>query len=329
VTFTTTGYGDKVPVTLWGRIIGGLVMLTGIVIASFFTATISSIFVSLKLREEKGLQKVFYQDHIVILGWNDSGPDLLDNLCAKTDDSAELRIALINQLSSEATAELLHKYSGDNFKWLKGDYTGSAVLNRAKVEDAKAVVILSEGDLAPSTADERAVLATLTVKSANPRVKVYAHAILRQNESHLKRAGADRVILSDKYTGFLLANCAAQPAIPKVVDSLIGKTKGAKLRVVSIPEDFIHKTFADLSAYFKTELDALLIGFIAAEKALKVADILSHDISSVDDFIARKFREAGLSAEELDTTQMNLNPPQDYAIQESDLAIIIGGKDNV
>ncbi|WP_158551465.1 transporter substrate-binding domain-containing protein [Rhodohalobacter sp. SW132] len=42
VTMTTVGYGDKSPRTLGGRIIGFIWMFTGIVVISFFTASIAS-----------------------------------------------------------------------------------------------------------------------------------------------------------------------------------------------------------------------------------------------------------------------------------------------
>ena len=46
VTLTTVGYGDIVPQTAWGRVIGGFVMLLGITFISFLTATVTSLFIS-------------------------------------------------------------------------------------------------------------------------------------------------------------------------------------------------------------------------------------------------------------------------------------------
>jgi voltage-gated potassium channel len=46
VTLTTVGYGDIVPKTTWGRVIGGFVMLLGITFISFLTATVTSLFIS-------------------------------------------------------------------------------------------------------------------------------------------------------------------------------------------------------------------------------------------------------------------------------------------
>ena len=45
-TLTTVGYGDVVPETVWGRVLGGFVMALGITFLSLLTATVTSLFVS-------------------------------------------------------------------------------------------------------------------------------------------------------------------------------------------------------------------------------------------------------------------------------------------
>jgi voltage-gated potassium channel len=52
VTITTVGYGDKIPETTLGKIIGFLVMFTGVTLVSMFTATVSSILVAKKIKEK-------------------------------------------------------------------------------------------------------------------------------------------------------------------------------------------------------------------------------------------------------------------------------------
>ena len=53
---TTVGYGDKVPATTMGKIFGFLVMLSGLILLSMFTASISSIIVTKKIKEREGLE---------------------------------------------------------------------------------------------------------------------------------------------------------------------------------------------------------------------------------------------------------------------------------
>ena len=46
VTLATVGYGDVVPHTSWGRVVGSAVIVLGVTFISFLTATVTSYFVS-------------------------------------------------------------------------------------------------------------------------------------------------------------------------------------------------------------------------------------------------------------------------------------------
>ena len=70
VTLTTVGYGDVVPVTIPGRLVGVVIILGGVVSLSLITATVASVFIERKFRRERGLEPVKATQHILILGWH-------------------------------------------------------------------------------------------------------------------------------------------------------------------------------------------------------------------------------------------------------------------
>jgi len=53
VTLATVGYGDVVPTTPWGRVVGSAVIVLGVTFLSFLTATVTSYFVSSAQEETK------------------------------------------------------------------------------------------------------------------------------------------------------------------------------------------------------------------------------------------------------------------------------------
>jgi voltage-gated potassium channel len=56
VTLGTVGYGDIVPHSAWGRILGCIVIVCGVTFLAFLTATVTSLFVSAD--QEAALAKV-------------------------------------------------------------------------------------------------------------------------------------------------------------------------------------------------------------------------------------------------------------------------------
>ena len=55
VTLGTVGYGDVVPHTPWGRVVGSLVIVVGVTFIAYLTATVTSAFVN--AAEEEARQK--------------------------------------------------------------------------------------------------------------------------------------------------------------------------------------------------------------------------------------------------------------------------------
>jgi voltage-gated potassium channel len=58
VTLGTVGYGDLVPTTVAGRVVGSILIVVGITFISFLTATVTSAFVSAEQDEAREVEKL-------------------------------------------------------------------------------------------------------------------------------------------------------------------------------------------------------------------------------------------------------------------------------
>jgi hypothetical protein len=83
----------------------------------------------------------------------------------------------------------------------------------------------------------------------------------------------------------------------------------------------------ELAAYFKKEHQALLIALLTERKGLVLENILTDDYSAIDQFIKRKFEEAGKDYfSKKERIIATLNPADDMLLTEDDSAVVIARK---
>jgi len=323
VTMGTVGYGDKYPISLGGRIVGMLLIFSGVGLMSLFTATIASIFVEKKIKEGKGLETVKEKDHVIICGWNQHTENVVLGLT--TYGSGDMPIVLINELSLDEIDSLRLKYSKYRLKFLRGDYVHEDVLRRANIKEARFALIMADisGSHARDRLDERTTLAALTIKSMAPRIKTVAELIDAENRPHLKRARVDEIIVRGEHVGSLLASAINAPGLPKVFSNIMTMGDTNKLRRLPIPRTFVGKTFKDLATHFSQQ-QAILIGLLREKKAMKLEDLLSDNTSIIDTFIKEKIRESKREFYyEQDEANVLVNPGEDWVISSEDFAVVI------
>ncbi len=326
VTMTTIGYGDIVPHTAWGRVVGSLVGLSGVVVLSIITAILASILVEKRIMEDRGLQRVRAVDHWVVCGWNSHAENVLVGLSKHSSDSL---VVLVNDLDPDHFADIRYQFKEKlRLKFVKGDYTHESVLDKASVGQAASCIILVDtaGEHQILRSDERAIKGTLTIKSINPKVRVCVELLDRHSEPHLARARADEIIVRGEYTGLFLSSAACSPGLSRVVDELVGPRSAVTIERMTIPSEFLSKTYGELTRHLAQTQGCTALGLQKDVQEIKIDDILADDMSVIDKFIRRKFMESGTSLEDrLSASSPYLNPPQDQKLESYTYAIVMLG----
>jgi voltage-gated potassium channel len=67
VTLATVGYGDVVPHTAWGRVLGGVVIVFGVTFLSFLVAIVTSLFVDSSRADDKDERNAQHQENQALL----------------------------------------------------------------------------------------------------------------------------------------------------------------------------------------------------------------------------------------------------------------------
>ena len=185
VTLTTVGYGDVVPTSFMGRLVGVGLMLGGVLSLSLLTATVASVFVERKFRRERGLEAIKTANHILILGWHYDGEVLLDQLLRRL--TSPVPVVLVNKLPPEQLEGIKERFPVFEVHYLWGDPSREEILEKANVREASKALILAdrqEGETAEQV-DQRTLLTALTLKSLNSKIRVLAELLRPENRAHL------------------------------------------------------------------------------------------------------------------------------------------------
>ena len=323
VTMTTVGYGDFSPETPAGRLVAVLIMFAGISLVSLLTATISSIFVAQKIREGKGLEKLDLKDHIILCGWNQNADRIMDSI-SNLSGKKKNEVVMINDLNEDEVNTIKNKYPRLNLFFVSGDFTQEQILERANLKESHTVIIIPHAvEASVGSPDEKTIFATLTIKSIEPNIRVVAYLVDRDNLTHIQRANADEVVLSDDFGAFMLASHVMDPGVPQTVKKLMDSRSSSRFKRIDIPVDYVGKSYQSLFSHLREESGTILVGLFSEEENLGIGAILSSDSSSLDAFIERKLKEGGISLQEESKINVVINPRQEYLIKENERAIVI------
>ena len=316
VTMTTVGYGDMAPVTLSGRLLAIVIMLSGIILVALVTGTISSIFTTKRIMEGKGLEKTSKKNHIIICGWS---PSILSLINGFLESSEEHDIVLINDESQDKIDSIM---SGTTQKvqFVRGDYSLDSILSKANATKAKYLLILND---LHNNQDEKVILATLTIKKLSPSIRVVAQINDKNKIPFLRRANVDAVLSSDDYNLYMSLSHVLDPGSAQAISSLMSEQSDNSLESKKIPDEFIGKTFSDLHEYYFSEYGMICLGLYNHEENMGISDLLSSSSDSIDRFIERKLKEAGHSLDEKNKVNINLNPEKDEIILKGQGALIL------
>jgi voltage-gated potassium channel len=323
VTLTTVGYGDVVPITFLGRLVGVALMVVGFISLSLVTATVASVFIERKFRQERGLEAVKTTQHILILGWPEDAENLVDQLLKRLPPA--IPVVLVNKVPPEQMDPIKDKYPQQTVFYVRGDYSREEILLKANVQGAIKAIILADRQPGETAAqvDQRTLFTALTLKALHPKVRIMAELLRPENRSYLERAGAEEVLIRGQYDSPLLAGAIASPALFRVYTSLL-MGDGQSLWEVPIPTRFHGRPLGEFTAYLQEHHQGILIGIYTEGRSLSLEDLLSEEPSAIDDFIRRKFAETKMT-HLLGRTKVDyqINPPHTLTVGPHQHAVVI------
>lgn len=325
ITFSTTGYGDKVPVTLAGRVIAILTIIVGIGAVSLLSGALASFLVERSTRARRGLMDFKnLRDHLIICGWREDMKAILQDIIRASDLEAD-RVVLVSNVEPEKVEELQDDPGLNGLKLVRGDYYSELALGRANIIAARKVVIISDTyeSKSPSEVDAKTVMAVLTAKSLAKDVYVTAEVMDRKYESYLSHVQCDEVLFSRDFARQMLASSSATNGLSHIIMQLLHhEGSDSRLATLEIPSTFVNKTFGDYRRSFTGGGNKLLLGLLentGSPNRMKMQALRdAQKTSDVSQLIANLQQVKGL-----EVNKPVLLPDDDRPIQRYSVAIVL------
>jgi voltage-gated potassium channel len=263
-------------------------MLGGLTVFAVFTGVVSAVMVQ-KLKgglDVKEIEMEELKDHIIICGWNRSAGMIIEEFQADRE-FRRTPIVLIAEFDADPPINYEHINSSLLYI-LKGDYTRIEVLKQAGVDKAKIAFILPDKTIQRSDQDRdaRSVLAALIIEKLNKKIFNCVELLNRDNETHLRMAGVEEVIVSDEYSGNIMAAAAKNYGIISVLNELFTSKYGNQFFKLEVPSSWVGKNSMELYVWLKETFNAILLS--VENHKNKTHNALDSMVNPEKDYIFRE-----------------------------------------
>lgn len=251
VTLTTVGYGDISPSTAGGRILAIIIMFFGIGLLGILSASLATMLISMRIRENRGMVISKAESHIIICEWNHRAKAVLKELRSDSQ-TMDLPIVLIADVDQKPVSD-------SNLIFVRG-VVNEETLKMANLEKASTIIILGDDEVEETARDAKVILTTLTVETLNPQVYSVVELVDKANELHCQRANANEIIIGSELNSHLLASAACDHGISRIISELLSSRYGNELYSMPVPEKMAGLKFVEIFVTMKTDSNTTVFG---------------------------------------------------------------------
>ncbi|MFP4300943.1 MAG: potassium channel family protein [Alkalispirochaetaceae bacterium] len=326
ITFSTTGYGDKVPVTTGGRLVAVLTILIGVGGMSLLSGTLASLLVDRNTKARRGLmdfRKV--KGHLIICGWKEDMKEILLSILRASSEYESEGVVIVSNVEPERVEELKEDENLRGLKFVRGDYFSELALRRSNVSQARKVLILADTleSSAVSEVDSKTVMTVLTCKALAKDVYVTAEVLDKKYESYLKHAQCDEILFSRDFSRQMLASTSVTNGMSHIIyDLLTSDESGSKLLTEPIPQRFVNGSYGEFRASFGETSSRLLLGVLentGSPNRMKMEALRdAQKTSDVSQLVSNLQKVKGL-----EVNNPIFLPEDDHTVQRHSLAIVL------
>ena len=261
VTTASVGYGDKFPLTLYGKFVGTFFILQGMAILTIVIGHVSSFLTIIKERKRMGFYGTNFANHIIIIGWNNFA-----NLITKELVDAGKLVAIVTDLKDEV--EMIHQlYPEDKVFVLFTSINQHSSYLKANISNSKLIFVNLKTDT------EKLVM-ILNLKQEYEKENHKLHFLVALDETHLKRtfksAGVSYVLSKTEIASKLTASYIFEPDVANFASDLLDSAVSGEdcdIQEYKIIENskYLGKDYEYCFNDIKSKYNSILIGIARNE----------------------------------------------------------------
>lgn len=258
VTLTTVGYGDIFPATIYGRLIGYIFILTSIGIFGLLIGQVTTLITTIRENKKLGYMGTAFENHIVIIGWNNFSWKVADQLIG-----VGKRIAVVTNKKDDVEF-IREKYSSKMVFVLFSDFNSMDLLKKTNIEFCSIAFINMDDDT------EKLVY-ILNLKKIFPEVEFVVTLENGALKSTFAAAGVINTISTQDISSKLLASYMFEPDVALYSESILSYAKtdsdyDIKQLLITNRNPYAGKTYEDIFFDLKKRYNSVLIGMTKRDK---------------------------------------------------------------
>lgn len=268
-TLTTVGYGDKFPVTFFGRILSLFFIFGSIGLVAFFVGTLTEFIREYKDMKKKGRNGTTFSNHVIVIGWDAFARSVIEQLVI-----AGRKVAVITDHEEEID-RIYDCFGSDNCFVYYGDWQNFKCMGKEGVnsEDAHSVFINIPDD-------SKRLIAVLNLKKEFPDLKFTVTLDNASLKDTYYSAGVTYVLSKDEVASKLLASSIFEPDVAQVTQDLLSAALNdndydmQQYRILPT-NPLVGKSYGEAATLLNDQCRMVLLGISKEDQALPSRKILT------------------------------------------------------